>query len=194
MTRTLRRRLAAVEQVLDAGDCEWSKIATTAMDYLWGDKKEALLGAIGALREGREPNVEELEAKREYEENLARECRIAGLASTKGLDDALDVKAIMIAIVATSLSSEALELCERGIEAQESGRSPSQQESEAVHLVRTEWSRLARLAGTTTQALKDMTDRKKKTRTIPALKLRRPLGLPGWSRSRRLDASALVAW
>ncbi|PWU05967.1 MAG: hypothetical protein C5B51_13290 [Terriglobia bacterium] len=136
-----------MERAVEASARERRGIANRALNGMQLPEMEALLGAIGAEREGRVPSALELAAKQAYEESLARECRHAGYASTKGLEQALDIQQAVTCVFAWRSPRGDLELTRRALEAQKSGRSPSHQEVEALQRAKAEWSRLARLTG-----------------------------------------------
>jgi hypothetical protein len=147
MMHNLRRRIEVLERARPAACQDRRVIATRALDRLWPSEVESLIGACGAEREARQLRTEESAAKQAYMEALTRECRWAGYPSIEGFEDALDICDAMHIVLALRMSGPGLEFAERALEAQQRGLAATQEESTALQMCNTEWTRLWRLAG-----------------------------------------------
>jgi hypothetical protein len=147
---SLQRRIAALETAKGAQDDISLKIAEKAMGSLWADDAEQLIRASGAERVGRPLTEREAKAKQTYVEAVEREYRWAGSYPTACHYTSIrhiPIRQAAISVVASHVNTEQLELCSRGIRAVQRGGSPSDAESAAMEVYRSEMERISQLAG-----------------------------------------------
>jgi hypothetical protein len=134
MTRNLRNRIQALERIRSAVLKDRQQIANGALSGLSLTTLELLYSGLAAPVVGRSPTSEENEARKEYMEDLTRDCRLAGYSSVEGFEDALDVHQIRIILIAIRMPPSELQLAKAGREAQRDGRVPTLGESAALEL------------------------------------------------------------
>ena len=143
--RTILRRIAALEKSRSVISQVSQGIPEKALDVLHGDRLEPLIRSYGADRMGQPHTEAEAAARRPYDQEFERLCRLAGLLPTTA--PTLDIHKAFIRVLACRLTTDELQLCLSGMRAAREGREPTAPESAAMQAADRLWGRLNQLVG-----------------------------------------------